>query len=177
MATFIKPGFWDERPKAPKHWLNLTQLITSIVNSLLPSAQINSDWEATSGVAEILNKPNIPAPIPYKIYAALLTQSGENNPVATVLYNTLYNDITWTRMGTGQYNCNAPSGTFVDNKTGVLINNVEPNFLPLSGKHITSYLNASYLVTVTTGLPQQEGGTGASDGILLKTYIEIKVFN
>jgi hypothetical protein len=177
MSIFIKPGFWDERPKAPKHWLNLTQLITSIVNSLLPSSQVNSDWDATSGVAEILNKPNIPNPIPYKIYAALLTQSGENAPVATVLYNDLSASITWTRQGPGQYYCNVTAGIFTDNKTGVLINNVEPNFLPLSGNHITCYLNSSSLVTVTTGLPQQEGGIGPSDGILYKTYVEIKVFN
>lgn len=177
MSIFIKPGYWDEKKLAPKHWLNLTQLITNIVNSLLPSPQINSDWNATTGVAKILNKPNIPDPIPYKIYAALLTQSGNNNPVVTVLYNTIYSGITWTRMGPGQYNCSAPSGTFVDNKTGVLINNVQPNFLPLSGNHITSLLNSSYSITVTTGLPMQEGGTGPSDGILFKTYVEIKVFN
>lgn len=29
----------------------------------IPAAQVNSDWNATSGVAEILNKPTIPAPI------------------------------------------------------------------------------------------------------------------
>lgn len=28
----------------------------------IPAAQVNSDWNATSGVAEILNKPTIPAP-------------------------------------------------------------------------------------------------------------------
>ena len=34
------------------------QLVTT---SDLPAAQVNSDWNATSGVAEILNKPTIPA--------------------------------------------------------------------------------------------------------------------
>ena len=29
----------------------------------IPPAQVNSDWNATSGVAEILNKPTIPAPV------------------------------------------------------------------------------------------------------------------
>lgn len=33
----------------------------------IPSAQVNSDWNATSGVAEILNKPNIPTNIPNRL--------------------------------------------------------------------------------------------------------------
>ena len=49
---------------------------------------------------------------PYEVYTALLTQSGTNAPVATVLENTLGVDITWTYISTGNYVGTIPSGTF-----------------------------------------------------------------
>lgn len=39
---------------------------------------------------------------PYKVYTALLTQTGTDAPVATVLENTI-GDIVWTRDGAGRY--------------------------------------------------------------------------
>lgn len=39
----------------------------------------------------------------YKVYTALLTQSGTDAPVATVLENTLGGDIVWSRDGEGNY--------------------------------------------------------------------------
>lgn len=41
-------------------------------------------------------------PVP-KVYRALLTQSGENDPVATVLENTLGGTVIWTRIDYGRY--------------------------------------------------------------------------
>lgn len=37
--------------------------------------------------------------LPYKVYTALLSQEGTNDPVATVLENTLGSDIVWKRSG------------------------------------------------------------------------------
>ena len=45
-----------------------------------------------------------PTPVdsrPYKVYTALLTQSGTNAPVATVLENTLGGEIVWSRINPG----------------------------------------------------------------------------
>lgn len=39
----------------------------------------------------------------YKVYTALLTQTGENAPVATVLENTLGGTLVWTRISAGAY--------------------------------------------------------------------------
>lgn len=52
---------------------------------------------------------------PYKVYTALLTQSGTDAPVATVLENTLGGDVVWTRDGTGQYR-GTLNGAFTFNK-------------------------------------------------------------
>ncbi len=55
---------------------------------------------------------------PYKVYSALLTQSGTDAPVATVLENTL-GDIVWTRINAGQYECTL-TDAFIEDKTGIL---------------------------------------------------------
>jgi hypothetical protein len=49
----------------------------------------------------------------YKVYTALLTQTGTDDPVATVLENTLGFDITWYRDNVGFY-------LFQNDTTGVL---------------------------------------------------------
>lgn len=53
---------------------------------------------------------------PYKVYTALLTQSGTNAPVATVLQNTLGGTVVWTRDDIGQYTATL-SGAFTSGKT------------------------------------------------------------
>lgn len=86
MPTFIKPGFWEKAKKGYRDWLNLDLL----VQSLVPSSS-------------------------YKVYTALLTQSGTNDPVATVLENTLGGTVVWTYGSTGLYQATL-TGAFPANK-------------------------------------------------------------
>lgn len=67
-------------------------------------------------VANFVND-SIAAAIPYKVYRALLTQSGTDAPVATVLENTLGN-IVWTRIDNVTWNATL-AGAFPVNKTVV----------------------------------------------------------
>lgn len=53
---------------------------------------------------------------PYKVYVALLNQSGTDAPTAIVLENTLGANIVWTYNGVGQYT-GTLSGAFTSNKT------------------------------------------------------------
>ncbi len=57
---------------------------------------------------------------PYKVYTALLTQSGTDAPVATVLENTLGGDIVWAYDDTGLYE-GTLNGAFTSNKTFLYI--------------------------------------------------------
>jgi hypothetical protein len=57
------------------------------------------------------------APPKYKVYTALLTQTGTNAPVATVLENTLGTTITWTRQGPGIYDATLTQGVWDNTKT------------------------------------------------------------
>lgn len=67
MPTFIKPGFWEKKVKGYKEWLNLDQLI----ESKTPTST-------------------------YKVYTALLTQSGGDNPVSLYAPSNLTIGVTYT---------------------------------------------------------------------------------
>jgi len=58
----------------------------------------------------------------YQSYTALLTQTGTNAPVATVLNNTTGGTITWTRTGSGAYTATIADAVFTENKTVVFAN-------------------------------------------------------
>ena len=66
--------------------------------------------------------PILGDPRPYKVYTALLTQTGTNAPVATVLENTLGVDINWTRLSVGSYSGVSTKPIFNLEKTHHIIN-------------------------------------------------------
>jgi hypothetical protein len=79
---------------------------------------------------------------PYKVYTALLTQSGENDPVPTILENTIDETLTWTYDALGQYSLSLSpftgSGPFIVGKTVVFIGNTLNYNLPLYANNSTS---------------------------------------
>ncbi len=56
-------------------------------------------------VTYLVGQANNNAPA-YKVYTALLSQSGTDAPVANVLENTLGSEVVWTRSGVGAYEAN-----------------------------------------------------------------------
>ena len=81
-------------------------------NELIEKISIARFFHLPKMVAEAFKK--LPAP-KYKVYTALLTQSGTDAPVATVLENTL-GDIVWSYVGVGGY-IGTLTGAFTENKT------------------------------------------------------------
>jgi hypothetical protein len=57
--------------------------------------------------------------VPYKIYSALLSQSGTNDPTAVVFSNTIGN-IVWSRVGLGNFR-GTLSGAFPQNKRQIFM--------------------------------------------------------
>lgn len=85
----------------------------------------------------------------YKVYTALLTQEGTNDPVAIVLENTIGN-IVWERFSAGKYDANLINA-FPLNKTVCFIsvandgNNVIPSLFRNGGNTslLASFLDAT----------------------------------
>lgn len=64
-------------------WHNAINKLKSILKRLLTSSDSNA--------------------LPYKVYSAILVQTGTDAPVATVLENTLGTNVVWSRSGAGNY--------------------------------------------------------------------------
>lgn len=108
-------------------------------------------------------------PAGYNKYVALLTQSGTNAPVATVLENTLGVDITWVRIGTGVYQGQIPDPLFLVNKTWAICG--QTGLMADSHTQINYNLDTN-LVVATFSYP----GGSLSDDILNYTSIEIRIY-
>lgn len=102
----------------------------------------------------------------YKVYSALLSQSGTNAPVATILENTIGN-IVWTRAGIGQYT-GTLNGIFSINTTFVSNNQA-------SSSSIRSYLDNSPPETIR--IISETAPLTPSDNMLFQYPIEIRVYN
>jgi hypothetical protein len=111
------------------NWVNLINKLKDILKGLDDKPSGGGGIESISGDyvdnTDPLN-PILEDPRPYKVYTALLSQSGTDAPVATVLENTLGGDIVWTRDMAGQY-----TGTLADaflNKNVALFYNQDVSF-------------------------------------------------
>jgi hypothetical protein len=123
---------------------------------------LNPDGSITN-----LDNGVIPYSPEYKVYSALLTQSGTNNPVATVLENTLDTEIVFGYNSAGSYfvNCGTP-GKFPQQKTGILIQPTSNNM------RIYRVADDSFILNTYTN-----STTTAANSILNQTLIEIRVYN
>jgi hypothetical protein len=100
----------------------------------------------------------------YKVYSALLTQTGVNAPTAIVLENTLGGAVTFTYVSPGVYTINS-SSLFTVDKTSVIAGNL--------GLYVTGYsvTNTTTTINLFTSSP-----SGYQDEGLIKTFLEIRVY-
>jgi hypothetical protein len=104
---------------------------------------------------------------PYKVYTAILTQSGTNAPVATVLGDNTIGNIVWSRVQTGNYQATL-TNAFSPQNTTVFITPSHINF-PTT---ITAYVTNNNIINITCA---DDSGTLTDSRIILSS-IEIKVY-
>ena len=107
----------------------------------------------------------------YKVYTALLTQSGTSAPTATVLENTLGGTVVWSYNSAGDYTATL-SGAFTSNKTWLMCNAGQTTDT-YAGNFVIAELNLIDVNSVR--VITSTGGSGADDE-LLNTSIEIRVY-
>lgn len=93
IPAYVKVGITSETDNIDKAEINMTkEEIESAGAGAVAAEKVANQTQETidDGVR------------PYKVYTALLTQTGTDAPVATVLENTIGN-IVWSRVNTGQY--------------------------------------------------------------------------
>ena len=99
----------------------------------------------------------------YTAYTALLTQTGVNPPVATILKNDIGATITWTRTAFGEFTATASSAVFTAAKTIVFLNNGSGAL----NNHSVRWSNPS---TTTVFID------AGQDGFLTNASIEIRIY-
>lgn len=118
---------------------------------------------------------------PYKVYTALLTQTDTNAPVATILENTLSEDVTWTRDDVGIYIASVPSLFPVD-KTFLICtqqtNQTNPNYPGTGGCYradFSPYSDGRLLLQIV--MDDASGTSEFGDNTLYNHSVEIRVYN
>lgn len=116
--------------------------------------------------------------LPYKVYSAIIAQSGTNPPqVVTLLENTLSGTPVWSRVGVGDYRLTLV-GEFTTRKTAILTGNKSYS---LSPNMITPY---DVIVGESSSPDELYVNTlnnlGVIDGVLgggtTQFFIEIRVY-
>ena len=107
----------------------------------------------------------------YKVYTALLTQTSNNAPVATVLENTLGGTPTFTYIGIGGYQMTL-NGSFNSSKTWVVGGSADVS----AGGGSLATLDIRRFNDNIIDLRTYDDFTGA-DSMLVNTSIEIRVYN
>lgn len=109
--------------------------------------------------------------LPYKVYTALMTQTGTSAPTAKVLQNTLGGTVVWTRNSTGRYT-GTLTGAFTADKTAFFTAPMGTNsqYFPFTCSFERVSANAIEMFA-------NDLMVGKNDGILLDVSIEIRVYN
>lgn len=155
--------------KAEKRIVDLYNKLKNLPSGGGGVQTISGDFvDNTDPLNPILNDPR-----PYKVYTALLSQSGTDAPVATVLENTLGATITWSYVAVGQY-IGTSMGTFTVNKTVIFSGSANDTDVA-TAMYIMALLGNEN--TVQIGTFNQLAVPTASDGKLTNTLIEIRVYN
>ena len=128
-------------------------------------------------ISSIINLAEQPQ-LPYKVYTALLTQSGTDAPIATILENTLVGTISFYYQGVGQYVIVSSEGWDTAKTTF--------SIMPSNGFAAMSGIIPSYVPVIAGGKSIKTfGNTGEqlpyilppTDGALIDSLLEIRVYN
>ena len=129
------------------------------------------DKNSAGVTAKLATTSDISAP--YLVYTALLTQSGTDAPVATVLENTLGGTVVWSRDASGIYVATL-SGAFTANKTTPISQREQQSSDNVDD--IPQWLTGLRLTDNTYGLNTGNFDIGLSDSVLNGAFIEIRVY-
>lgn len=173
MPHFIRTGYWAKLKKGFNNYLNLDDLITSLIPTLPSNTLSANDVAAIENAdnpsaANVFATMNDIAPL-YLKYSAFLSQTSTSAPTALPLVNTI-GVIALARTSVGIYTI-LSSGLFTDNKTTPnKINTTYDN----AGNKITIEWTKTTTLTLKTYTAADTSVLG--DGILDEQEINIKVF-
>ena len=145
---------------------SVTGLDTDNTDPLNPVVNIAVDGTTITGQGTPASPLVAVDPRPYKVYTALLTQTGTNAPVANILENTLSSTPIWTRIGVGQYKLTL-NGEFTPSKL----------FIPPYSSNFNSSGNASVFLPISTNGNPQLGWLNIYNDDINGDWIELDTYD
>lgn len=109
----------------------------------------------------------------YKVYSALISQSGTDAPTAIILENTLSDTPVWSRTSGGDYRLTL-AGEFTADKTVCMIGNVDSGLA--SGFLTPAEFTYDWIDANQVYINSNNGST-LTDSLLNKLYFEVRVYN
>ena len=125
--------------------------------------------EFSLAISDAINFNTGEATPQYKVYTALLTQSGTSNPTATVLENTLGQTITWSYNGVGVYS-SSDITTATQNNLYIQFSHRIASKIASAHEHNTGGASRVNILQIEADLITPVDS-------LEKGYIEIRVYN
>jgi hypothetical protein len=111
---------------------------------------------------------------PYKVYTAILNQSGGNAPTATVLQNTIHPDLAWGYNATGRYGISTGgANAFINQKCITIQGSLTNNTGALVGSIYGQQDDETNYKIYTW----DNNISDYADGLLTNYTIEIRVYN
>lgn len=145
--------------------VDLISIVDGSETKLTPGNNIVITGDGTISFPYVINNVTVDSR-PYKVYTALLTQTGTNAPVATVLENTLGGTVVWSRLSTGIY-FGTLNSAFTLDKT----------FVSASKEAFSLFINISPDTTNRVQINTTNNSGTLVDGGMNKMSIEIRVYN
>ena len=139
--------------------------VPSIVGVSPVTVSYPQTWYGNAPTYTVSMGANTSTTLGYKVYTALLNQSGTSAPTATVVDNTI-GSIVWTRTGVGTYE-GTLANAFTTNKTIYFIS------AGAEQAYYTIQLTSVNKITLLT----YDVPSSISDNDLVNTSIEIRVYN
>ena len=169
-------GLYDANPQVNSDW-NATSGVEEILNKpTIPAAQVNSDWNATSGVAEILNKPTIPSGTVTSVATAGLISGGTITSSGTITTSMNTNKLVGRfTAGTGVMEEITIGSGLTLTGAGTLNNTATPTPLGYYGafQDVTNQTAA----VINTGYPMLLGVTDLSNQVTVVSNSRVTIAN
>lgn len=152
------------------NYFNGSVLLGSTTDNGIAQLQVTGNVSSTStptNAAHLTRKDYVDGLVrPYKVYTALISQTGTSAPTATVLENSLGGTVTFSRTVAGNYLATL-TGAFTISKTACFITATTGTFVHQAVRNSTND------VTIVT----LNNSNIATDSLLNNTTFEVRVYN
>ena len=169
-------SLYDANPQVNSDW-NAVSGVAEILNKpTIPAAQVNSDWNAVSGVAEILNKPTIPSGTVTSVATTGLISGGTITSSGTITTSMNTNKLVGRfTAGTGVMEEITIGSGLTLTGAGTLNNTATPTPLGYYGafQDVTNQTAAA----INTGYPMKLGITDLSNQVTVVSNSRVTIAN